>query len=193
MGRALRSFRYPHLDQTEESDLELLTRLARDHDAVAKPNGDYLLFVPQGVAESATGEPMPVIDVRPEDVRSCEVTLADRGEYRSARARWHDTERALEGIESAGSGDPAYTLQRAYASAREASEAARAKLAALLRGTGSLTLELSPGNPAAAAGAKLLLAGFRDGADGSWTCRRVQHRIDRSGYSTQVTADTEAA
>ena len=193
VGSALRSVRIPHLDQTEESDLNLLTRLARDHDAVAKPAGGYLLFVPQGGAESATGRPMPVIDVRPEDVSSWEATLADRGEYRSARARWHDPEKALEDIETAGSGNPAYTLQGAYASAGEAREAARAKLAALLRGTARLTLALSPGNPVVAAEAKLRLSRFRDGVDGSWTCRRVVHRLDRGGYSTRVDADTEKA
>ena len=66
VGRSLRAVRISHLDQTDESDMHLLTRLARDYDAVAKPAGGRLLFVPRGEAESATGKSMPTIRIRPE-------------------------------------------------------------------------------------------------------------------------------
>ncbi|MDE0126356.1 MAG: contractile injection system protein, VgrG/Pvc8 family [Bryobacterales bacterium] len=189
VGGALRAVRIPHLDQTEESDLHLLTRLARDHDAVAKPAGGFLLFVPRGDAASATGQPMPVVDVRPEDCRRWSVTIADREAYRSVRAHWHEPESGERRTETAGDGEPAWTLRRTWASASEAREAARAKLSALERGTVRLSLELSPGNPVAAAEAELRLSGFRDGANGSWTCSRAVHRLDRSGYSTTVEAE----
>lgn len=90
VGSALRAVRIPHPAQTEESDLNLLTRLARDRDAVAKQSGDYLLLVPRGEVASATGKPMPAVDVRPEDTTRWRVTLADRAAYASAEARWHD-------------------------------------------------------------------------------------------------------
>ena len=178
----------PHLDQTEESDLHLLTRLARDYDAVAKPAGGYLLFVAQGEAASATGKPMPAIDVRPEDTSSWRVTLADRKAYRSVRAHWHDAATGERRTETAGSGDPARTLRRAYASGTEATAAARAKLAELTRGTGRLSVALSPGNPVAAAEAELRPRRFRAGVDGSWTASRVTHKLAGGGYSTRVEA-----
>ena len=188
VGSALRTVRISHLDQTEESDLHLLTRLARDHDAVAKPAGGVLLFVPRGEAASATGRQMPVVDVRPEDCRRWSVTIADREAYRSVRAHWHEPESGERRTETAGDGAPAWTLRRTWASASEAREAARAKLSALKRGTVRLSLALSPGNPVVAAEAELRLRGFRDGADGSWTCSRVVHRLDRGGYATSVEA-----
>ena len=193
VGSALRPVRISHLDQTEESDLHLLTRLARDHDAVAKPAGGFLLFVPQGEAASATGQPMPTIDVRPEDARSWRVTLADRAKYRSVRAHWHDAGTGERMTETAGSGDPAWTLRRAYASESEAREAARAKLAELARAIARLSVVLSPGNPVAAAEAELRMRDFRDGVDGSWTCRRVVHRLGPGGYSTSVEAEPPTA
>ena len=186
VGSALRGVRIPHLDQTEESDLHLLTRLARDHDAVAKPAGEYLLFVPRGEAASATGKPMPAVDVRPADDTSWRVTRSDREAYRSVRAHWHEPGTGTRHTETAGSGEPAWTLRRAYASAPEAAEAARAKLSELARGTARLALRMAVGNPSIAAEAELRLAGFGDGADGSWTCLRAAHRLDRGGYSTQA-------
>jgi hypothetical protein len=193
VGSALRGVRIPHLDQTEESDLHLLTRLARDHDAVAKPAGEHLLFVPRGEAASATGQPMPAVDVRLQDVSRWRVTLADRDAYSSVRANWHEPDTGQLRTETAGSGEPAWTLRRAYASASEASEAARAKLAELARGTASLSLKLASGNPAIAAEGVLMLGGFGDGADGSWTCVRVVHRLDRGGYSTQAEGELKGA
>lgn len=42
------TFHLPHLDQSSESDLHLLTRLARRWDYVFKVSGKRLVFVPAG-------------------------------------------------------------------------------------------------------------------------------------------------
>ena len=187
VGSSLRGIRIPHLDQTDESDMHLLTRLAREHDAVAKPASGRLFFVPRGRAASASGKPMPSVTVHRRDVRDWRVTLADRGEYKAVRAHWRETEAALRKTEQAGSGSPVYTLSKLYASATEAVEAARSKLASLTRGTGNLTLSLSRGNPVVAAESQLTLRGFREGVDGPWVCTRVRHVLSgRGGYTTGV-------
>ena len=132
---------------------------------------------------------MPVIDVGFEDISSWSVTYSDRDDYARVDARWFNPASAAEGVESAGSGDPALTLRRAYATPAEASAAARGKLAALRRGTRQLAVSLAPGRPEAAAEATVRLTGFRPGADGSWTCRRVTHRLSGGGYTTAIQAD----
>ena len=186
VGSSLRTVRIPHLDQTEESDLHLLTRLAGDYDAVAKPAGGHLLFVPRWQAASATGKPMPTVAVRPGDTSSWSVTIADRPKYRSVRAHWHDAASGERKAETAGSDDPAFTLRRSYATAAEARHAARSMLARLAGGMRRLILELAPGQPAVAAEGELRLAGFRDGVDGSWTCQRAVHTLDSRGYRTRA-------
>ncbi|MDE0109890.1 MAG: contractile injection system protein, VgrG/Pvc8 family [Bryobacterales bacterium] len=193
VGAALRAQTIPHLDQTEESDLHLLTRLAKDRDAVAKQAGEWLLFVPRGEASSATGKPMPRIEIRPGDTKRWRVTIADREAYASVNAHWHDPETGERRTETAGSGSPARTLRQAYASASEAAAAAKAELARSGRDAVTLFADLTPGNPSAAAEAELRTAGFGDGIDGSWTCRRVVHTLDRRGYSTAVEAELKDA
>ncbi|MDE0109579.1 MAG: contractile injection system protein, VgrG/Pvc8 family [Bryobacterales bacterium] len=183
VGSALRGIAIPHLDQTEESDLNLLTRLAGDHDTVAKQSGKYLLLVPRGEVASATGKPTPAIDVRPEDASRWRLTLADREAYSPAEASWHDAETGERKTETAGSGEPKWTIRRAYASASVAAEAARSKLVQLARGTALLAVDLSPCNPVAAAEAELRMAGFRDDVDGSSTCQRVVHKLDRGAFN----------
>ena len=193
VGRPFRAVRISHLDQTDESDMHLLTRLARDYDAVAKPARGRLLFVSRGEAESATGKSMPTIRIRPEDAGKWRVTLADRREYRSVRAHWRESRDAMRMRETAGSGEPSFTLRRLYPTAGEARAAARAKLAALKRGTARLSVTLVPGNPLAAAESQLELTGFRTGVDGLWACRTVRHVLDGGGYSTRAEATLKAA
>ena len=193
VGSSLRSVRIPHLDQTEESDLHLLTRLARDYDAVAKPAAGTLLLVPAGEAASAGGSAMPTVEVSRSDCQRWRLSLADRGQYRSVRASWRDATAAGSVTERAGAGAPEYVLRRLYPSSTEAREAARAKLAALARGTGRLEVTLAPGRPEVAAEATLQLKGFRVGLGGRWTCTSATHKIAGGGYTTVARAEIPTA
>ena len=130
------------------------------------------------------------------------VTLADRGQYGAVAAHWQDLEAGEKVRTRAGEGEPVYTLRHPYPNAAEAQAAAQAKLRALNRGTGTLSLTLKsgmpallaetnkPANPALAAGTRLALSGFRPGVDGDWVLTRVTHEISSSGYTTQVEAET---
>lgn len=192
VAAAWRAVRLPHLDQTEESDLHFLTRLARDYDAIAKPAGGALLFVPRGQARSASGQAMPVLTVARGQVSEYRVTWADRAAYSSVQAAWHDTATGERRIERAGGGEPAYALRQPYPNAQAAQAAARAHLRTLNRATGTARLTLQPGLPTLRAEAKLTLADFRSGMNGDWTVSRVTHQLGQTGYATRVEAETLA-
>jgi len=57
-----------HLDQTEESDMALLTRLATKHDAVAKPEASFLAIDKLGSIKTITGLVMPTINLNARDL-----------------------------------------------------------------------------------------------------------------------------
>ena len=190
VAEALTAIRIPHLDQTEESDLHLLTRLAKHYDAVAKPAGGYLVFVPAGEAKSATGKTIPAVAIRRNQTSEHRVTMADRGKYSAVLAHWHNTATGTRTPVRVGTGQPVYTLRHSYPDADTARAAAQGKLDALSRGLATASLTLQHGNPVLAAEAKLTLSGFRTGADGDWVATRVDHRLSDSGYSTRVEAET---
>ena len=201
VGETLASVAIEHIDQTEESDLNLLTRLSKQYDAVAKPAGGSLLFVLRGEAKSAGGRDLRIA-IHRNQTSGHRVTLADRGQYGAVAAHWQDLEAGEKVRTRAGEGEPVYTLRHPYPNAAEAQAAAQAKLRALNRGTGTLSLTLNPGmpallaetnkpaNPPLAAGTRLALSGFRPGVDGDWVLTRVTHEISSSGYSTQAEAET---
>ncbi len=189
VSNALAPVAIAHLDQTEESDLHLLTRLARESGAVAKPVAGNLVFVTRGEAKSATGKEMPTIEVSPSQVIQHRMTQADRGKYEAVVTHWHDLLAAERVPVRVGEGKPVYTLRHTYPDARQATRAARSKLDALQRGTGTLSLTLV-GNTELMAEGKLRLKGFRDGVDGEWLIQRAEHQLDSQGFITRVEAET---
>jgi phage protein D len=190
VGEFLSAIDIPHLDQTEESDLHLLTRLARQYDALAKPAGGFLLFVPRGEGKSATGKTIPALTINRNQTNDHRVTLADRGQYQAVLAHWHNTDTGVRMPVRVGDGNPVYTLRHTYPDADTAQIAAQSKLDELRRGLGTANLTLKQGKPLLMAGAKLALSGFMTGVDGDWVVTQVDHEISDSGYSTRVEMET---
>jgi len=59
----LASIAVPHLDQANESDINLLTRLGRRFDAVATVKAGALIFAPIGAGTTASGQPLPGVQI----------------------------------------------------------------------------------------------------------------------------------
>lgn len=180
----------PHLSQTEESDVHLLTRLAKDHDAVAKPADGRLLFVPKGQARSASGKEIKPISIHKTQCSRWRVVLADRSKYQAVIAHWNNTRTGVRTPEKAGSGKPVYTLRGTRRTQAAAQEAAMAKLGALKRGAGTGNITIKGGALNVMAETPLQLSGWRDGIDNTWITMRAEHRLDNGGLNTLL--DIEA-
>ena len=185
----LASIALPHVDQTNESDLHLLTRLGEQYDAVAKQANGQLVFARRGTAKSATGRGLTAVRIVREQAASYRVTRADRPAYKSVRAYWYDASRGQRVEETAGEGEPSYDLRDDFVDQQTARLAAQARLNALNRGVGTLSLDLAPGVPTISAQTPLTLANFRSGVDGRWIVTRVVHELTNQGYTTRVDSD----
>ncbi|WP_366655382.1 contractile injection system protein, VgrG/Pvc8 family [Fodinicurvata sp. EGI_FJ10296] len=185
-----------HADQQAESDLAFLNRLARDHDAVARPLGDYLVLARRGNASAVTGEPLAGTALAPGDVDTWSYSHAARREKGSAegsgggvRAWWWDDEagerrsvdRGREPFEDIA------TLHESEAAAR-AAVASQSNSAA--RSKSELSLSMA-GRPEIQAEARLTLTGWRPGVPLRWRITRVNHRIGSDGYTTEIAAEEQ--
>ncbi|RDH92170.1 MAG: hypothetical protein DIZ77_08785 [endosymbiont of Seepiophila jonesi] len=189
VGEFLDAIHIPHLDQTYESDMHLLTRLAKQYDADAKPVDGRLVFVEKGTAKSASGRPLNPIDINIEQVSTWRWTLAERGKYARVVAHYRDLQQAKDIYLHAGEGNPALCLRRSFPDKDTAKKAAHARLDKETRGMRTLSLTLI-GTPTLTAEAKLTLHGFRKGVDDGWVATQASHEINGSGYSTRVEAET---
>jgi len=178
VGEFLDSIFIPHLDQTIESDLHLLTRLARQYDAVSKPIGQHLLFVPKGEAKSATGRSLPTVSIRKSQCSTYRVVMADRGKYKAVIAHWHNSESGKpEPVRVGESGKPVKSIRHPYFDAETAKQAAVAHLESLKRGDAQLSLDLADGDLSVGAESPLVLSDFRDGFNGKWVVTRAIHTL----------------
>lgn len=86
-----------HIDQTNESSANFLTRLAQQFDALATVKDGRLLFMPAGSGLTASGQAIPAVVIKRGSGDHHQFTLADRAAYNAVRALYHDTGLAIKG------------------------------------------------------------------------------------------------
>lgn len=123
----LAAIRINHRDQTNESDINFVTRLGEDYDAVATIKSGRLLFVPAGTGMSASGKVLTAVTIRRNagDRHSFRATDRD-GTQTGIKAKWHDTASGSTNFALAGDGAEARVLKRIYPTQAEAQSAADA-------------------------------------------------------------------
>ncbi len=181
----------PHLDQTGESDAALLSRLGKQHDAVATIKAGRLLFLPIGRGETAAGEPLPAATLTRRDGDSHRYHVADREAYSGVRAYWHDRDGANRRSVLVGASGNAKRLRETFASEQAAREAAEAEWQRLQRGVGSLSLTLAWGRPDLYPEQPCRVRGFKAEIDATdWLIVKVTHSLGGAGFTTAVEMET---
>lgn len=186
IGATLAAVAFDHIDQKAESDLNLLNRLAREHDAIAKPVAGRLLVTPRGTGKSASGADMPEIPITDPADSAGTVSITERSDYQAVIAHWFDEPAQQKRAETAGSGSPVLTLRRTFPDADGARAAAAAELARLQRGQKTLSLT-RPLTPELTAEARVRVANHKASANGLWIADTVTHTIAPGSVATTST------
>lgn len=213
---ALDAVSIDHLDQTNESSANLLSRLAKDHDAIATVKAGALLLTRAGVATTVDGARVPAVTITRADGDQHRFSVADRDTYIGVRAQYHDLAQGLRGevlitqdnIDDDGqkrtrvetldkridhSADNVKTLRHTYATESTASRAARAEYRRLQRGLATFTITLAHGRPDLYPETPCTVSGWKPAIDGTeWLIARVTHRIGDGGYTTGLELEIRA-
>ncbi|MQX37860.1 phage late control D family protein [Roseospira navarrensis] len=181
-----------HVDQAAESDLHLIARHVRPLGAALKVADGRLVVTRVGAGISAgTGRPLDGETVRHDEALTWWVTAQDRAGASSVAAPRHDLDAGVttwEVVAGDGDGPPVEVRYGAPGPAQaQARAAGTAQDAGRRKETLRLTLE---GRPALMAGGDLILEGFGDETDGRWAIQSVTHRLDVSGFRSEVEAET---
>lgn len=179
----------PHVDQIDESDIALLTRLARDRDVLVKVAGGKVVAVIRGSGETPGGDPMPTITLSPGAVTSWRLRRSLREPAGQVVAVYRDTDAAEDKEATAGEGEPVVRLKERFPNEATAQEAANTEHRRSTRAGDSLSIAM-PGDPDLIAEARLVLVGFHPDADGEFSITSVQHRFQPgAGYSCSLSAE----
>jgi phage protein D len=190
VSESLKPIVLPHTDQADESDINLLTRLAKKYDAVVKPAGGKIALTKKGEGKTASGEDLPRILLHASDCTSFRMTTSQRETAGMVVAYWHAVKQSRRNEIKVGTGEPVRRLKQYYPTQEMALAAARSELSRRERGQTTVSFTL-PGEPSLAAECTLTVAGFRPGVDGDWLTTRVTHRVDASGgYTCDMEGET---
>ena len=188
----LASVAIAHIDQTNESDLNFLTRLSKRFDAVATAKKDNLLFLPINSATNSKGQSLPSFTITRADGDSHRYHQSDQDSYTGVRAYWHDGKKANRTGVVVGTKVNLKTLKETYSSEADAMAAAKAEWQRLQRGAANFTLTLAVGNPMLVPQTQVTVRGFKSQIDGTgWLAVRTTHSLEDGGFTTQVEMETD--
>lgn len=178
----------PHLDQANESDVNLITRLGRRFDAVATIKAGTLIFSHIDSTTTSSGLQLPVQRLTRASGDSHRYAVADRDAVTGVRAYWGDRGAARRKSVLVGSAENEKKLQATYASEREARQHAGAELRRRARGTATLSLKLALGRADLYPGQAVNVAGIKPEIDGTaWLVTKATHTIDGgAGFTTAL-------
>jgi len=171
------------------SEIDFLTTLADEHDAVVKPMGDRLVMTKRGSGQSAGGEALPPILIEKWQCSSWEVSPEGRAQYETVKAGFIDQTTGKRRTVEAKTGlkGPSFTLKSPYPNEEQAQKAAQAEARRLTRNTGEGWFDLARGRFDAQAEAEVIAgASFREGIAGSWRADAVEHAFDENGWRSKV-------
>jgi len=184
----------PHLDQADESDANLLTRLAQDHDAITTVKAGHLLLMPVGASKTASGVNLPHIHYTRADGDSHRFLQADRDAYTGVRAHYYNPNSAERLEALIGTDDNVKTLRHVYADQASALQAVRSEWQRLQRGVATLSYTLARGRADLIPEMTYSLSGIKQPiTDVVWLCSRVMHNLNDSGYTVALELENQLA
>ncbi|MEC4767950.1 phage late control D family protein [Halomonas sp. CUBES01] len=183
----LYGIRVGHIDQTEESDLNFLTRLGERYDAIAAIKAGRMLLTVAGEGLTASGQTMPRITLTRRDGDQHRYSVTDRDAYSGVKAYWNDTRGAERKTVLAGTEDNAKQLRPTYATEDDALTAARAEWQRIQRGLAEFELTLALGRADILPETPLTLSGYKPQIDATaWLVTEVEHSLNDGGLGTLV-------
>jgi phage protein D len=177
----------PLLAQSRESDMALLRRLGREHDAAATVKRRALLFSPIGGGVTPSGRAIPQLVLTRRDGDQHSYRMAMREDAGGVTAFWHDRAAGAKKQVTVGTPEGAKRLSRTYASEEQARAAARAAQRRSERQAVTLDYTLALGRADLMPERRVTVRGFKAETDaGSWLVAEVSHSIGERGYTSGV-------
>lgn len=181
------------LDQANESDANLISRIGEEFDAVVTVKAGCLLCLPAGGGKTASGADLPHITLTRADGDQHRYLQADRDSYDGVRAYFYDVNSAEKLQAIAGGGENLKDLRHTYSDRQSALRAARAELNRLQRGSATLSYTLALGRPDLIPELTYSLEGVKpEIAEIIWYGGNVQHSLSaESGYTISLELESK--
>lgn len=202
-----------HADQTSESDISFLTRMAEKLGAITTIKNGMLLFMHPGRAVSQSGKLLPAITITRASGDKHSFRVADRDAYTGVTAYWLDlnygkpqktsvrrkrktatppkvktpASSSKEGNYLEGVEGNVFVMRETFKTERAARRAAAARWSKLQRGAAEFTMTLARGRADLFSELPAVMQGFKPEIDqADWIITQVTHTIGDNGFTTAL-------
>ncbi len=214
VSRQLIDIEIDHADQTNESDISFLSRMAEMLGAIATIKNGNLLFIIPNRGLSASGKPIPEILITRDSGDKHSFRVADRDAYTGVKANWLDLNfgkkpetsvkrkkrkskkpkkekkeksSSKEGEYLEGAEGNVFVMRQTFKAETAAKRAAAAKWLKLQRGAAEFSITLARGRADLYPEMPATVSGFKSVIDNhKWIIARVVHQIGEGGFQTQL-------
>ena len=174
-----------HLEQTNESDLHFLKRLAQEDNAIFSIKNNTVIFKKK-IKNNKKSKDLPRFSLDEDECENVSIENTNKTLYNSCKAIWRDTKENIQKSITVGSGEPIKVIKDSFENVAQAKLKARAALEKANAGlkSGSIAcygFEIY-------AGGILDLTGTYDD-DGDYDIKRVDHTVDESGWNINIEID----
>jgi len=176
----------PHIDQTDESDIHMLIRLASSYDLIVKPAFGKIIVMVRSETTTPAGRAINLLTIKRSEVTSGGMDWGEKTSYSRVITFYNDEDTLEQKTCDAGSGDPAFRVPNPYPDRETALTAAKSLLKIYQRSGANFNLQM-PGRPEIFADGWLNFIGFRDEMNGdNWQVVTVTNTISNSSFTTAV-------
>jgi phage protein D len=189
IGATIAKILIDHIDQTHESDMSFLTRLAKRYDAVMNVKDLRLLFMPIGTGKTVSGKPLGVIELTRSSGDWHRYHVAQRESYAGVRAHYHSNAKGKrKSVVIGGENNKNMkVLPEDYATEAEARAAAQAEYDRTQRSQATFDFTLARARPDAFPEMPVTVSGFKPEIDATpWLVKKATHTINDSGFETML-------
>lgn len=192
ISKELASINIAHVDQTDESDLNLLSRLAKDYDAIVTVKSGYLMLFKAGQATTVSGKAIPTITLTRQDGDQHRYSIVERdSNYTGVKTYWADKKGSKRQEVIVGSSDKLKVIRKTYKNETEAKHAAQAELNRNKRNVATFSYTLALGRPEITPETPIKLNGFKAEINShKWLVTRATHSLSGSGLTTGLELET---
>lgn len=179
-----------HVDQTDESDLNLLTRLSWHYGAVMNiKQGKLLIYRPyQNI--SVSGQPLDITTITRSKGDSFRYSVEDRtADTDNIQASYTDTKKAKkQTVQTNPNGKKTKALKGNFKDKQSAQQAVHAEKNRIENQQAKFNINLATAYPAVTTESPIQLQGFKSEIDAlKWTVEKATHAYSRSqGLTTQL-------
>ena len=186
MTADLKAINLAHVDQTNESDLNLLQRLAKQNGAEMAVKKDRLLIFKAGSAKTASGKDLPAITLTRNDGDQFRYSEQDHeSDHTGVSASYQDTGKAKREKAVAGDKGKVKHLKGTFANKEEAERASKAKMAEIKRQMAKFSITTAHGIPEISTESPVKLDSFKTEIDKlKWIVEKATHSYAKSGGLT---------